>query len=165
MSSPEESVAPTILSGSSLRSKPLSLSPVLGTFFSFLVSSFRLSPGLALDSFLLLSNSWKWKSINERLVFRSRDTSRPIRAPYLDEVGAVEVIGGLPRVVVVIVSPPLEEIFNLTIHIYVPTVLLLEYKLLCRIFPLSCPALSPQQNLRRRPSFSDKFTAVIGVAF
>lgn len=45
------------------------------------------------------------------------NTFRPIRAQYLDEVGAVEVVGGLPGVVIVTVPPPLEQIFNLTLHI------------------------------------------------
>ena len=45
---PEELKAQTIFSGYSLLSKPLSLYPVLATFFSFMVTSFHLSQGLAL---------------------------------------------------------------------------------------------------------------------
>merc|ERR1719309_1290006 len=61
ISSPDESVAPTILSGSKRLSNPLGLSPSLLTLFFSLSGTpdFRLSPGLGLlpFSFLNLSNS------------------------------------------------------------------------------------------------------------
>ena len=59
ISSPEESVAPTILSGSSPLSNPLSLSPFLD-FFSFFksdLSAFLLSPAFEVfTSFLIKCN-------------------------------------------------------------------------------------------------------------
>merc|ERR1719367_1320225 len=92
MSSPEESVAPTILSGSRRRSNPLGLSSPI--FLGFLVVDVSSAPALRLLSpGLLLSDPFK----------------------LINQISTVQVVPWLPSVILVPKASPFEQVLRLSI--------------------------------------------------